>query len=466
MVKKGVKDECVMAIVPVLSERDEAPGIEGGIDPLGMAAIADRLGTKLVPGVRERQLHPRFLTAIAVSLAVCEDFELDTVAKDGVSEPWQVFEWYLVEGLVRTSRSARNEPSPSGSSTSNVTRDEAPTARGVPGSLKARQALDDNVPLSAKRYLRTPTVFGFHGVYRLLARTLRIENKDTGGLGEAGEELLWVWSKERGLTGFIGTAEGPGKVLRRDLRNAVADGLEKAGTTKGDGWPRWKFFREHLDLYDAGPVEADFINHLLLDDLEGYRREVLEFLISADGRKAFEVDRSERTFHAALRPRASDELAPLLDAIERYELFSRRCQNAFDDCLVEMTRTRGKTSLTQLGLLPSVQRASREVPDLFEQSLARLEPAESTRLSHFCERLAARCSATEWAGGLLQHHCDTQRRKPPEGRQPWIVLLEGGHWRIRTRYQREEPAAQDDHYVHAYRTNSLWNFARDLKVLP
>ena len=50
-------------MAPVLSERDVAPGTEGGIDPLGLAAIADRLGTKLVPGVRERQQHPRFLTA-------------------------------------------------------------------------------------------------------------------------------------------------------------------------------------------------------------------------------------------------------------------------------------------------------------------------------------------------------------------------------------------------------------------
>ena len=38
---------------------------------------------------------------------------------------------------------------------------------------------------------------------------------------------------------------------------------------------------------------------------------------------------SERAFHAALQPRASDELAPLLYAIELYELFSRHCQNAF-----------------------------------------------------------------------------------------------------------------------------------------
>ena len=178
-------------------------------------------------------------------------------------------------------------------------------------------------------------------------------------------------------------------------------------------------------------------------------------------------DPSERAFHAALQPRASDELAPLLYAIELYELFSRHCQNAFDDSLVEMNRSRGKTSPGQLGSLSSVKRTCREVPDLLEKLLGRLEPfGESARFSRSCERLPARCSATDWVSGLLQHHCDTQRHKPPEGRQPWIVLLEGGHWQIRTRYRREKPTAQDGSYVHAYRANSLWNFARDLKVRP
>lgn len=134
-------------------------------------------------GGRERQLHPSFLTATAVSLAVCEDFELDTVAKDGVSEPWQVFEWYLVEGLVRTSRSAATARADNESSTNEPSPIEVVGTRGVPGSLKARQAVDEGVPLSARRYLRTPTLFGFHGVYRLLARTLGIEEKTVGAAG-------------------------------------------------------------------------------------------------------------------------------------------------------------------------------------------------------------------------------------------------------------------------------------------
>ena len=137
-------------MAPVLSERDVAPGTEGGIDPLGLAAIADRLGTRLVPGVRERQQHPRFLTAMAVSLAVSEAFESDAVASDGVSEPWQVFEWYFVEGLVRTSRSVDAAGSQARNA-SRLTSDELPATRGVPGSLKARQAFDEGVPLSAGR---------------------------------------------------------------------------------------------------------------------------------------------------------------------------------------------------------------------------------------------------------------------------------------------------------------------------
>ncbi len=461
----------LMAMVPVLSERDDAPGTEGGIDPLGLSAIADRLGTKLVPGVRERQLHPRFLTAMAVSLAVCEDFESETVATDGVSEPWQVFEWYLVEGLVRTSRAGVADRSGNELSASGTSPNEALGTRGVPGSLKARQAVDEGVPLSARRYLRTPTVFGFHGVYRLLARTLGIEEKSSGRLGETGVALVNVWAKERGLTGFLATADGPGKAVRRQLVEAVKAGLELGATAKETRPSVWKFFREHLDLYSAGAAESGFLMQRLLDDPIGHRREVIEFLVSADGRNIIEDQRSERAFHAALRLRTSDnELASLLDAIQVYEEFSRLCQDAFDDCLVEMTRAARmglKTTPSELGLRPSVVRACNEVPDLFEQLLGRLEPfGESTRLNRSCERLAARCSATDWVSGLLQHHCETQRRKPPEGgRQPWIVLLDGGHGQIRTRYQREKPAAGDGSYVHAYRTNSLWNFAQDLKVL-
>jgi hypothetical protein len=141
---------------------------------------------------------------MAVSLEICQDFDEETLAADGVSAPWIVFEWYLVEGLVRST--------------------DASERRGLPGSQKAARARDDGVPLSAKLYLKTPTIFGFHGVYRQLARTLGIN--DSGRLGEAGFELLRLWAVEQGLSGFAGTAGGPGQAIRTQLKEAVRAGLE------------------------------------------------------------------------------------------------------------------------------------------------------------------------------------------------------------------------------------------------
>ena len=152
-----------MPFLPLLTEADPAVTSEGTIDPLGLYTISDSLAVRLVPGVRERQLHPRFLTAIAVSLLLSEEFDEDVVASDGVSEPWQVFEWYVVEGLVRSLADSSELP-------------------GLPGREKSANAIRDKVPLSAARYLKTPSVYGFHGVYRLLSRTLGVEM--TGRLGE------------------------------------------------------------------------------------------------------------------------------------------------------------------------------------------------------------------------------------------------------------------------------------------
>jgi hypothetical protein len=56
--------------------------------------------------------------------------------------------------------------------------------RRVPGIDKARQARRDKVPMNADRYLKTPKVFGFDGVYKRLARHLDVVD-DGLRLGEA-----------------------------------------------------------------------------------------------------------------------------------------------------------------------------------------------------------------------------------------------------------------------------------------
>ena len=224
-------------LMPLLSAADPAESSEGTIDPLGLYPLADELGVLLVPGVRERQSHPRFLTLMAVSMAVCQDFPEDTVARDGTSEPWLVFEWHLVEGLVRATAA-----------------EDAKMLVGLPGSQKAARAIGETMPLSAKRYLKTPSVFGFHGIYRLLARTLGIERQ--GRLWEQGAQLLRVWSEEQRLPGFFSSSGDTGREWRRRMTSAVKDGLEAGRVDRPSGWNGWSFFRDHLSVYGAGRHEA------------------------------------------------------------------------------------------------------------------------------------------------------------------------------------------------------------------
>jgi hypothetical protein len=433
------------ALTPLLSEKDEAESIEGGIDPLGTEPLADALAVRLVPGVRERQRRPRFLTAMAVSLEVCQDFDEEMLASDGISPPWMVFEWYFVEGLIRTS--------------------DGDGTVGIPGNLKAARAIDDGVPLSAKRYLKTATVFGFHGVYRQLARTLGIE--DGGRLGETGFHLLSTWAVEQGLSGFVGTGGGPGLDARSKLRDAVSDGLKRGSTDRSNGWAGWEFFRKHLSPHGVRPKEARCVANALLNDAKGFRQDVVEFLIGEKGRRAWEKAYSEREFHRALRAGARQELRELLDAINSFELFSRLCQDAFQDCLREMTRQAGsKTPLVALARLRSVQSASKRVPELFGEALTRLEAVgESVRFSEMFTSLAERGSPLEWVERLLDHHRITQRRKPPNGKSPWFERFDDGGVIIRPDYRTDKAGTHDDGYVHLFRTPSLWQFANDLRLV-
>ena len=433
------------SLAPLLTERDPNDSAEGGINPLGTEALADALAVRLVPGVRERQRHPRFLTAMAVSLEVCGAFDEEALAADGVSEPWQVFEWYLVEGLVRTA--------------------DAGERIGLPGSQKAARAYSEKVPLSAKRYLKSPTIFGFHGVYRQLARTLGIE--DSGRLGEVGFELLNVWAKEQGLQGFTGTGGGPGQAIRSQLREAVQAGLEKKATARSAAWSGWEFFHRHLAPYTAGPKEAAFISAALLNDAKGFRRDVIEFLISPKGRQVWETTGSERRFHESLRKIAREELHPLLDAIDAYEAFSRLCHDAFQDCLCEMTRQGGKkTSPAALAVLPSVKLAARRVPASFADAMEKLEPVgEVARFRETFAGLAERSDPADWAERLVEHHRKTQHQKPPNPKNPWFERFDDGSVMIRPDYRTEEAGAHDDRYAHLYRTRSLWQFALDLYLV-
>lgn len=437
-------------LMPLLSDADPRMSAEGSIDPLGTYAIADAMAVRMIPGVRERQQHPRFLTSIAVSLSLCSEFDDDLVASVGVSEPWQVFEWYFVEGMVRTTKDRR-------------------MLSGLSGQDKASSAIKDGVPLSAKRYLKTPTVFGFHGVYRALARDLEIEQVDR--LGETGHALITAWEKEQGLNSFSGSTDGPGKAIRRRLVDAVRDGIESGAVARKPNWNDWQFFSDYLGIYEAGKREARVIAEALLNPTSGHRKEVLGFLISPEGQKlcaeeAGNQNSLERRFHNALLDVVNPELRELLRAIDLYERFSRYIQDAFDDVIWRLSQHQTRIHPGELARLKGVQQAAQGIPAIFTEVAERLSPfGGAVRFQESFGSLAERVTVLDWLERLLEHHRRVQSSKPPAGKAPWFDRFDDGSLMIRTGYIRESGGRHDDSYVHAYRTGSLWSFVHDLGLV-
>jgi hypothetical protein len=164
-------------IFPFLTSYDPIGASEGTIDPLGLYQIADQLAVQLVPAIRERMQRIRFLTAMAVGALVTEGLEDDQRERD--TSPYLVWEWLVVEALMRQTK-------------------DDPSIWGVPGTLVARPALDQHGYLDARSYLKTPRIFGFHGVYKRLAIHLGIVDVHLAP-GPNAEGLANAWANSLGL---------------------------------------------------------------------------------------------------------------------------------------------------------------------------------------------------------------------------------------------------------------------------
>ena len=162
---------------PSLSAFDPPVEGEGSLDPMGLAAISDRLADQLVPGIRSRMRRIRFVTAMAVGSMVCETLG-NEIAFDDISTPTICFEWMVIEAFIRRI-SAQDLPS------------------GIPGSQKARAVVAKSQRLSAATYLKAPSVFGFNGVYKPFAIDAGVVKSELEPAVRTAD-LLRVWEKEQG----------------------------------------------------------------------------------------------------------------------------------------------------------------------------------------------------------------------------------------------------------------------------
>lgn len=431
--------------LPTLTEYDPITHSEGALDPLGLYAISDSLATKLVPGIRERMSHPRFLTAMAAGAFVTREFEDDQIAVDGKSEPWMVYEWYVVEGIVRS-------------------RGSDPDLRELPGIRKAQEAIRDGVRLNAARYLKTANVFGFHGIYRPFARDLDIVRD--GLPGENGYDLVSTWEKEQGLQGFATGETGGGATLRRRFFDAVRDGLAEGAVARSSQWAVWSDVGQHFFPNRIPNAEARMLARALSGGSSSSRRQVVGFLSSAEGQDIWLQTKSERAFHGALVPFVDPDVAALLEAIMSYELFARLLQDAFDDCLFALTAKGGKVKPSVLAQETGVKKAIKGIQGLFYEVGDKLSPfGETIRFETGFSPLLEPSNPADWVLALFEHHKEIQRNKPPKGKNPWLEQFDDGSAVIRPLYRRDKPGRHDDSYVNMYRTAPLQSFLLDLKVV-
>ena len=218
---------------PLLSTSDPVVESEGSVDPLSLSPVYDRLADRILPSLTVRMRRIRFVTAMCAAARVCaDDYEEDDVASDGVTPPWLVFEWFVVEALVR--RKA-----------------ELDDADGVPGGSKVRTAIRQRRPICHTSYLKTPKVFGFSGIFRRFVTEVGVLTDDLL-LDDGGYTVLRAWEKDVGLVGFHDGADStPGGKLRKDLRNAVRAGMETGTTAKRSA----EFWSELARAFEPGAIK-------------------------------------------------------------------------------------------------------------------------------------------------------------------------------------------------------------------
>jgi len=428
--------------LPELSDPDPEVAGEGSLDPLGLAALADRLADQLVPDVRARMSRIRFLTAVTVGAVVTEDL-LDVPPGDGESLPSVCFEWLVLESFVRRQRQTH-----------------ALDGTGVPGSSKASAVIAKKQRLTAANYLKTPRVFGFFGVYQPLARGLRLVD-ELRLPGERWPELAGVWEACSELEGFTdGTPRTPGGRFRRQLQDATYAAVLNGRCSIPESSPLFLTIANSLKPAGARPTERRFLRDRLLSPETPMRAEV--------GRLIDDVDfESEPQVLRTIRPRASAELAARIDAVLAYERFAYLLDAAFGE-LCRMSTLQGSRPVQPADGSGNeiIVDVAAELADAFTRAaeamaLLDLVVLFETQLGQFGERM----TPAELILAVMGHHERHQLLKPPRGKRPWFEEY-GRGWVVRQPYRDGSTTTltSDNVFIHPFRVQTLWQFLEELNA--
>jgi hypothetical protein len=424
--------------MPFLTEADPDRVGEGSLDPLGLAAIADHLADQIASNVTARMSRIRFLTVIAAGASIAEELG-DEVSSDARTPGYLAYEWLVVEALARKRQSGETE--------------------GVPGIQKARLAIARSraAHLDAGAYLQVPKVFGFHGVYKRLARASGMVDQDLLPLG-GGDALLRVWEREQGFPGFADRARGTvGGKLANQLLGEVQRALAAGRVTTNPGSHIWSKLAGAFGPDDAGRREATLLWEGLLDERQPIRRELILGLqeISTG------VRMSEAEALRAVAPKASSQLRARLKAIEAYERFAQLLSSVFQAVRVRSTAQGTRPILPkELAANDLVARATAELPAATRRAADGVAAfGQGVSFEQNFDGFTEPYSTPALVEAVLEHHERIQDAKG--GKRPWIERI-GPGFCVRPAYRNGEESADWDQYIHPYRVEAIKSFIHDL----
>jgi hypothetical protein len=273
---------------------------------------------------------------------------------------------------------------------------------GVPGTLVTRRALAEYNYLDDRSYLKTPRIFGFHGVYKRLAIHLGLVDVHLGPRTEA-ERLVDAWARDAGHGGLSGC-----RPLLSKWRHAIERSLNNEPARTRPGWQSddWAELAEVVAPHRAKAREKRYLRdalHAADDRALGALPTIWRL------QEGFtEEDFAEEPLHERLAEQ-SPGYGTLLEAIRAYERFCRGLHDGFDLLRAEAAAADATgeswTTLTENGLVGYKDAAGKVVIPAqfafareFSQGIARVREREKD-LDAFIDTTGKLITPSKYSGG-------------------------------------------------------------------
>lgn len=418
--------------LPRLSAYDPGAVGEGGLDPLGLAAVADRIADRLVPGIRARMSFPRFVTASAVGAFAYQALH-EMPAADGKTTVDIAFEWLVVEAIVRHPGNGRPE--------------------GLPGNQKAARARAANMRLSHRTYLSGPRVFGFTGVYRPLSRDARVLSLDDMP-AENALRLVQAWERDFNLVGYVdGDSSKPGGRLRKNIEDACARSLEKGECACAPTGQLLRDLSDTLAPREAKLNELRELRKLLVFSEHEVRNEIAARLVKTPPSE--EITQGELA--RCLLKNASKTTQQALRAVIDYEDAATALDNLFRRFLAHTVQQHGLVITPAHALAtPGLAALAPKIGDLVRravESVAVLDESLAQETKNGFAHFEGELSTQKLFDALIARHEEVQTAKK---KLSWLDQL-NGEWTVRSPYRNQTDELHDDIWTHPMRLVTLAN---------